>query len=82
MRKSNNGSNAAILQPKYEGPPLRATVSFELTISEIEELMDACAAAGFARLGMRLAERKSRLVANVRRLEKEAAILNAEPPAP
>lgn len=68
-------SEATPSVPKYTGPPLRAAVSFDLTASEIEDLLDACANQGLMRLGMRIAERKSRLVANIRRMEKEAALL-------
>lgn len=60
-----------------EAKPFRASVSFEMTMDELNKLVDLCADNGLFRLGIMLAERKSRLKANVARVKKDAAALAA-----
>lgn len=74
MNKSNSNTPSTPA-PVYTGPPLAANVSFELTNAELQQLIDLCAANALFSVGLKLAERKASLRANVRRMEKEAAAL-------
>lgn len=54
---------------------VRANVSFDLTAEELESLIELCADNGLFRLGIRLAERKSRLLSNLSRMRKDLEAL-------
>lgn len=55
----------------------RAHVGLELSVEELDTLINLCADNNQFRLGLKLAERKSRLAANVSRAKKDAEKMTA-----
>ncbi len=63
--------------PFVPNPDVRANVSVELRENELQTLINLCAANAEFAIGLQLAERKSNLRANCRRLDKEQQAMAA-----
>jgi hypothetical protein len=56
---------------------VRAHVGIELSVEEMDTLIEMCGENGHFKLGLKLAEKKSRLASNVSRAKKDAEQIGA-----